>query len=268
MTTRSAPPSPAAVRAPRRRSGADAAKAARAARPGGAGRAEPAAKATKSAPPAKRAKPAAATKAAASPAATDDAPSLKEACLRAAHEVIAEQGVERLSLRDVARRLGVSHQAPYKHFASRDHLLAEVIRRCFEQFAAALDARPHHAEPHADLGALGRAYLAYAAAHPLEYRLMFGTPWPEPAQHPALVRDAVHALDVLRSVLRRVHGGGAAQRAAVDRDAMFIWSTMHGLAAIASTPVMEHLALAPGVARATPEHVLSMIGRALGEPPR
>lgn len=193
---------------------------------------------------------------------------LKEACVRAAHEVIAEHGVERLSLRDVARRLGVSHQAPYKHFASRDHLLAEVIRRCFEDFAAALDARPRQADPRADLGALGRAYLAYAAAHPLEYRLMFGTPWPEPAQHPALVRDATHALDVLREVLCRVHGAGAGQRATVDRDAMFIWSAMHGLAAITSTPVMEHLALAPGVARATPEHVLAMIGRAMDAAPR
>ena len=58
---------------------------------------------------------------------------LKEACLRAAREAIAEQGVEQLSLREVARRLGVSHQAPYRHFPSRDHLLAEVMRRCFQE---------------------------------------------------------------------------------------------------------------------------------------
>ncbi len=199
------------------------------------------------------------------PAPTGDgeAVALKQACVQAARQVIAEHGVEGLSLRDVARRLGVSHQAPYKHYASRDHLLAEVIRLCFADFAAALDARPRHDDPHADLGALGQAYLAYAASHPLEYRLMFGTPWPEPAQHPALVRDAVHALDVLRRALRRVHGERAAQRAAVDRDAMFIWSAMHGLASISSTPVMAHLALAPGVERAAPAHVLAMIGRAL-----
>jgi len=195
-----------------------------------------------------------------------DGPALKQACVQAARQVIAERGVEGLSLRDVARRLGVSHQAPYKHYPSRDHLLAEVIRLCFADFATALDARPQHEEPRADLGALGQAYLAYAASHPLEYRLMFGTPWPEPAQHPALVRDAVHALDVLRRVLRRVHGERPAQRAAVDRDAMFIWSTMHGLASISSTPVMAHLALAPGVQRATPAHVLTMIGRAMDGP--
>ncbi len=47
---------------------------------------------------------------------------LKEACVQAAHAFIVEHGVEQLSMREVARRLGVSHQAPYKHYPSRDHL--------------------------------------------------------------------------------------------------------------------------------------------------
>jgi AcrR family transcriptional regulator len=193
---------------------------------------------------------------------------LKEACVRAAHGVIAERGIERLSLRDVARRLGVSHQAPYKHFASRDHLLAEVIRRCFEAFARWLDDRPASADPQADLATLGHRYQDYAGAHPLEYRLMFGTPWPEPASHPELVRDALHAFDVLRGVLRRVHGAGAAQRRRVDRDALFIWSTMHGLASITHSHAMSHLQLAPSVASGAPAHVMAMLSRALqAEPP-
>ena len=71
----------------------------------------------------------------------EEAVELKEACVRAAREVIAEHGIEQLSLREVSRRLGVSHQAPYKHYPSRDHLLAEVMRRCFQDFTVALDAR-------------------------------------------------------------------------------------------------------------------------------
>jgi AcrR family transcriptional regulator len=191
------------------------------------------------------------------------APDLKEACVRAAREVIAEQGVEQLSLRDVARRLGVSHQAPYKHYASRDHLLAEVMQRCFQSFAAHLDARPRHADPATELGALGRQYLGYAASHPLEYRLMFGTPWPDPAAHAGLVQDAAHAFDVLRSVLRRLHGEGASQRARVDLDALFIWSSMHGLASIGNAQVMDLLALAPGVGERAVPHVMAMLSAAL-----
>ncbi|WP_341890683.1 TetR/AcrR family transcriptional regulator [Variovorax sp. YR752] len=197
------------------------------------------------------------------PDATDAPIDLKEACVRAAHDFIAENGVERLSLREVARRLGVSHQAPYKHYPSRDHLLAEVIRRCFRQFADYLDDRGQHADPREDLGALGRRYLAFAAGHPLEYRLMFGTPWPEPAEQRGLVEDARHALDVLRTVLRRIHGTDRAQRTRVDLDAMFIWSQMHGLASIAQANVMEHLGLAPQASRQMVSHAMHMLELAM-----
>ncbi|RZT93750.1 TetR/AcrR family transcriptional regulator [Rivibacter subsaxonicus] len=188
---------------------------------------------------------------------------LKEACVRAAHEVIAERGVEQLSLRDVARRLKVSHQAPYKHYPSREHLLAEVVRRCFESFAHYLDGRAHAEDPQLELRALGERYLEYAATHPLEYRLMFGTPWPGPAVETGLVRDAVHAFDILRGVLRRVHGSVAAQRARVDLDAMFIWVNMHGLASIGQSGVMAHLGLAPTVGSKAPAHVMAMMSAAL-----
>jgi AcrR family transcriptional regulator len=159
---------------------------------------------------------------------------LKEACIQAAREVIAEQGVEGLSLRDVARRLGVSHQAPYKHYASRDHLLAEVIRRCFVHFAEALDARQRHDDARAELHELGRRYLVYATQHALEYRLMFATPWPEPAQHPELVRTALHAFDVLRAVSERdayanlVLPSLLSDRGITGRDAAFATELAYG----------------------------------------
>lgn len=188
---------------------------------------------------------------------------LKESCIQAAREVIAEHGVEHLSLREVSRRLGVSHQAPYKHYPSRDHLLAEVMRRCFSSFAQSLDARPRHDEPDKDLESLGQQYLAYAHANPLEYRLMFGTPWPEPAEHPDLVRDAVHAFDILRGVMRAMFGSAPSKRAVADLHAMFVWSAMHGIASLAQGNVMACLQLAPTVADKAPEHIMRMIKQAL-----
>jgi len=191
---------------------------------------------------------------------------LKDACVHEARALIAEQGLERLSLREVARRLGVSHQAPYKHYPSRDHLLAELIRRCFGEFRAFLDARPAEPEARRDLAALGERYLRYAAQHPLEYRLMFGAPWPQAEDGvawPALVADAVHAFDVLRGVLRRLHGPGAAARVRVDLDAMAIWSALHGLATLTHADVMDHLRLAPRVPGQVQGHVMAMVGHAL-----
>jgi AcrR family transcriptional regulator len=68
--------------------------------------------------------------------------------------IIDSAGLEQLSLREVARRLYVSHQAPYRHFASRDHLLAEIVARAFEAFAQHLDGHPHCLDANADLDPL------------------------------------------------------------------------------------------------------------------
>lgn len=201
----------------------------------------------------------------------DDPVPLKEACLRAAREFIADHGVEQLSLREVARHLGVSHQAPYRHYPSRDHLLAEVMRRCFREFAEFLDDRGTHADARADLGALGERYLAFATAHPVEYRLMFGTPWPAVGESLGLADDAIHAFDVLRRVLARIHGTRPSARRRIDLDAMFIWSNLHGLATITQSNVMTHLGLAPRTRAEVASHLFAMIGAAMdaqGAPPR
>lgn len=188
---------------------------------------------------------------------------LREACVQAAHAVIAEQGVEGLSLRDVARRLGVSHQAPYKHFPSRDHLLAEVIRRCFERFAAALNGRVRHTDPLQDMHSLGSDYLSFALGQPLEYRLMFGTPWPSVADHPDLQRDARRAFDVLREALAPLYAGTGARADKGDADALFVWSSMHGLATILQSNAMQHLGLSSQLLEGAASHVMQMVDVAL-----
>jgi AcrR family transcriptional regulator len=186
---------------------------------------------------------------------------LRDACIVAAQEVIAERGIENLSLREVARKLGVSHQAPYKHYPSRDHLLAEVMRRCFRRFAAHLDARPRFDDPEQDLESLGLQYLAYARQHPLEYRLMFSTTWPESAEQAGLVGDATHAFDVLRGVLRRMHGdSSAAMRDTVELDALYIWSTMHGLAGVMNGQCIDKLGLKAKVLKQAVRHAMDRMG--------
>jgi hypothetical protein len=77
------------------------------------------------------------------------------------------------------------------------------------------------------------------------------------------VREAAHAFDVLRGVLRKLYGTGAAMRAQVDLPAMFIWSTMHGLASITQANVMDCLKLAPKVGTQAPGHVMRMIEAAM-----
>jgi AcrR family transcriptional regulator len=188
---------------------------------------------------------------------------LKDACVEAAQAVIAEHGIEKLSLRDVARRLNVSHQAPYKHYPSRDHLLAEVIRRCFRRFTVALNSRRRSDEPIEDMRALGTSYLTFALQNPLEYRLMFGTPWPQVEASPDLVIDSRHSFNVLREALSPLYAGTGAGADVIDADAMFVWSTMHGLATLLQSQVMQHLDLKDEVMQRAAENVMQMIDIAL-----
>jgi len=189
---------------------------------------------------------------------------LKEACVVAAHAVIAEKGVDGLSLRDVARRLGVSHQAPYRHYESRDHLLAEVIRRGLERFAEHLEARPRHPDPEKDMGALGEAYLRYARENPLEYRLLFGMRWPDVARNPELLANAIKAFDILRQTLGRLPQANRRSSDQLNLDALFVWSVMHGQSTLLQTNAFENLNLPGTVVSKAAAHILGRIGDALG----
>ena len=71
--------------------------------------------------------------------------------------------------------------------------MAEVISRAHEAFAEHLKSRPQTGDPDADLTTMGEAYNEYASQHPLQYRLMFNTPLPNPEQHPTMMPRARHA---------------------------------------------------------------------------
>lgn len=191
---------------------------------------------------------------------------LREACLTEALAIISTSGVEKLSLREVARRLGVSHQAPYRHFASRDHVLAEIVRRAFADFAQALRSPPQTDNPATDTLAMGMAYVAFAFAEPLKYRLMFGGTLPEPGNHPEMMRGAREAFNVLRAALTRLFEAREHQPDSdlIDREALFAWSSLHGVVSLMRSDAIKTLDLAPTARAAFVAHALQKVGAALG----
>ncbi len=194
---------------------------------------------------------------------------LREACITEALLIIGQSGVESLSLRDVARRLGVSHQAPYKHFPSRDHILAEIVRRAFDEFAQALAAHPPTDDPAADSLAMGVAYVDFALARPLHYRLMFGGAHPDPANHPDMMRSAQHAFAVLRAGLQRLFAARGARISSVDieLEALFSWAALHGVVSLLQSDALDTLHLSPETRPRLAMHALERIGAALGVAP-
>jgi Tetracyclin repressor-like, C-terminal domain len=112
---------------------------------------------------------------------------------------------------------------------------------------------------------LGRQYLLYALRNPLDYRLMFGSEWPQAANHPDLLRDSRLSFEILRQALSPLYGG-ALPETELTLHALFVWSAMHGLASILQSNAMAHLALGETVLSTAVEHVMDMVEAALTAP--
>jgi AcrR family transcriptional regulator len=99
---------------------------------------------------------------------------LRPALIAAALRAIARDGPDGFTLRDVARRAGVSAAAPYRHFRDKDELLAAVALECSDRLAAAVVAAVAGApdDPLARFRAVGIAYIQFAAAHPEHFRAL------------------------------------------------------------------------------------------------
>jgi AcrR family transcriptional regulator len=90
---------------------------------------------------------------------------LAAAILEAAARIIEKEGLRALSVREAARRAGVSHNAPYRHFPDREALLAALAAEGFVQLSKALENRSGRE--------LAEAYVRFALEHPQRFRLMF-----------------------------------------------------------------------------------------------
>lgn len=154
---------------------------------------------------------------------------LKQALVDAAEALLIEHGIEKLSLRAVARRIGVSQTAPYAHFDGRQALLAAVATRGFERLTASL----HEAERSPAAGVvltrrLARAYVAFALDHPMLFRLMFGAELGTSTDDALRgARDASY-VPIHEAVARRAEAVGAG--AWVDQASLAAWALVHGLA--------------------------------------
>ena len=138
-----------------------------------------------------------------------------------------------LSLREVARRAGVSHGAPAHHFADKAGLLTALATQGFELFAEALttarDAEGDDAL--ARLPATGRAYVMFAAAHRAHFEVMF-RPELLRTEDPALIAAQVAAYSVLGGAIEAGQAAGFVPQGDVEILAVRAWSQAHGLAVL------------------------------------
>ena len=169
---------------------------------------------------------------------------LRATLLDAAARWLDQHGAESLTLRELARAAGVSHAAPYHHFAGRDELMAGVAEHAFDRLGDALaDAAAHAASSPQALLDIGEAYVRAALAHPAQFRLMFGPMLARKAEHPGLQRAAERAFTVLLQAAARY-----APERALDL-ALAGWSLSHGAANLAIDGAFAGLPIAATDAR-------------------
>lgn len=140
---------------------------------------------------------------------------LRAAVLQAASKILEKHGISGLSLREAARRAGVSHNAPYRHFPDRESLLAAIAAAGFVMLGEALKSSSGKA--------MGEAYVRFALGHPQRFRLMFGASLAV-EKYPELREAADRAYQALVDSFRPHADAQQAQIAAAAA-----WSLVHGL---------------------------------------
>jgi len=160
---------------------------------------------------------------------------LRRDLLDAALEAIAEEGPSAVSLRSLARRLGVSHAAPANHFPDKAALFTAIAVEGFTLLGQAMAGAVAELGPDATAGrrfrAAGRAYTGFALAHPAHFAVM----WQRDLLHqddPELAAAGDATFELLLGGVREVQAEGWAAETDPQVVAWLAWSVVHGLAAL------------------------------------
>ena len=159
---------------------------------------------------------------------------LRAELLDTAIEQLREVGADELSLRALARSIGVSQTAPYRHFADKGELLAAMATRGYRNLLTALQAAVAKAGDDAagQLTAVAQAYVDYAAQNPQLFKLMFG-PAAQPVERYPELRDASRETFLLvQQILRAGMDAGLFREQDVTYLANAAWAGIHGLATL------------------------------------
>jgi AcrR family transcriptional regulator len=148
---------------------------------------------------------------------------LREACVRAAMELLEERGETALSLRAVARRAGVSPAAPYRHYADREALVSAVAAVGYRELAARLAAAHPSPSTLEQLASVATAYVQFALERPALFRIMFGEPCDRDNEERVAATAAVSLY--VRAIVER-----SFPQADADALATAVWALVHGLA--------------------------------------
>jgi len=173
---------------------------------------------------------------------------LRETLLKAALGLISEVGPTAFTLREVARRAGVSHNAPYRHFRDREELMAAVSTEGYGELTRTMQqAVEHESKSLARLKKAGLAYVKFALRRPEHFTVMFDAVAPDPSQrlcfnpskmqiqYPEAAEAAEESFRTLMTLVEACRREGLLRAGDAKELALLVWSMVHGIAKLAIT---------------------------------
>ena len=167
---------------------------------------------------------------------------LKAALVEAAAGIVRTKGLEALTIRDVAKRTGVSAAAPYRHFQDRRALIAAVAERGFIRLQQAMSAAMGSARGRHGFKQVALAYMNFGLENPAEYRVMFGPDMADTTDFPSLRETSRAVLGGVAEAVKQLQKEGLVGKGDAWLIAAALWSTLHGLVMLVLDGQIETLA--------------------------
>jgi AcrR family transcriptional regulator len=170
---------------------------------------------------------------------------LKNALTRVGVEILAREGVSGLTLREVAKRAGVSHSAPYAHFKDRQSLIAAISTEGFRKLYDELDAAAsaHADDPKEQLVEAAWAYVQFAINNTDTFKIMFSDVLEKEKDYPSFVEISGKTFERVVEIVRSCQNAGILRSAPSELVAVSVWGQVHGIVSLALEGQISHRVL-------------------------
>jgi AcrR family transcriptional regulator len=167
---------------------------------------------------------------------------LKNALIAAGIGILSQEGIQALSLRKVAQRAGVSHTAPYAHYADKQALIAAIAtegyRRLYETLRAIVER--HAGDPLRQLAEAAWAYAQFAQQDSAHFKITFSGVVEQQKQYPAFVEMSQQSFGVLVQIVADCQAAGILKPGPPDLLAVSVWGLVHGLVSLLLEDQISH----------------------------
>ena len=170
---------------------------------------------------------------------------LKNALIKAGVDILAKDGVSGLSLRKVASKAGVSHSAPYSHFADKQALIAAISTEGFRQLYERVNAvaEEFKTKPSRQLVEVAWAYVQFAMDDRDRFKVMFSGILEKEREYPEFVAEAQRNFQLVKMIVEANQAAGVLRSGPSDLVALSAWGIIHGFVMLLLEGQISHTVL-------------------------